>query len=215
VTGRQEVRADSRGVARREAIIEAATDVFARNGFRTSSLSDVADRAGVTAQGVLYHFGSKEELLLSVIRARDRWKAEIKAEMPPEAGWASIRGIVRFAEIAEAAPNLHALQTVLRIESIDTDSPAHEYFRTRDRLVLENTVACLRVAQGAGEIGPDVDCLRVARQIVAFQHGAAVLWLRNRELSLVELYRDYLSGLERALTCVADEHVVKARSAQA
>ena len=62
------VRSDRRGVARRRLIIEAAMDVFTRKGFRSSSLSEVAEKAGVTAQGILYHFGSKQELLLAVIR---------------------------------------------------------------------------------------------------------------------------------------------------
>ena len=49
------------------AIREAALDLFLRQGYDATSLEEVADRIGVTRPAVLYHFGSKEALLLSVL----------------------------------------------------------------------------------------------------------------------------------------------------
>ena len=53
----------STAVDRRRQILEAAVRVFARQGYHSSRVSDIADEAGV-AYGLMYHyFRSKDELL--------------------------------------------------------------------------------------------------------------------------------------------------------
>lgn len=181
--------------------------MFGRRGFRSGSLAEVAEQAGVTAAGILYHFGSKDELLLAVIRDRDLRQVPILLELATVGGLASLTGAVRFAEIAEAEPNLMALHTVLEIESLDPDSPAHEYFQTRNRVLLDGISATLLESQLAGEIRTDVDPTRIARQILAFEYGAAVLWLKNPDASLTEMYRDYFDPLVEFLRPIDREAV--------
>ncbi len=56
---------------RRRQILDAAVKVFARSGFHTSRVGDIAEEAGV-AYGLVYHyFKSKEELLETIFR--DTW----------------------------------------------------------------------------------------------------------------------------------------------
>ena len=53
-------------VDKRRLILDAAVRVFARDGFHTSRVGDIAEEAGV-AHGLLYHyFSSKDEVLLTV-----------------------------------------------------------------------------------------------------------------------------------------------------
>ena len=57
----------SRKGDKREAIVEAAIEVFAQKGFHAARISDVARAAGV-ADGTIYlYFDNKEHLLLSLI----------------------------------------------------------------------------------------------------------------------------------------------------
>jgi AcrR family transcriptional regulator len=70
---------------RRQRILEAATTVFARKGYRHSSVSDIIEAAGI-ARGTFYlYFQSKEEIFLALI---DRWfeettrRLEQVADMP-------------------------------------------------------------------------------------------------------------------------------------
>jgi len=64
------VRTD-RQADRRRQILEAAVHVFAKNGFHTSRVGDIAEEAGI-AYGLVYHyFKSKEELLETIFR--DTW----------------------------------------------------------------------------------------------------------------------------------------------
>jgi AcrR family transcriptional regulator len=58
------VRAESR----REELLGAAVRVFARKGFHTCRVSDIADEAGVS-HGLVYHyFASKDEVLETIFR---------------------------------------------------------------------------------------------------------------------------------------------------
>jgi AcrR family transcriptional regulator len=50
------------GAARRAAILEAATGVFLRYGFKKTSMDDLARAAGLSRQGLYLHFATKEAL---------------------------------------------------------------------------------------------------------------------------------------------------------
>ena len=51
---------------KREAILRAATQVFARNGYFNSKVADIARAAGVADGTVYLYFKSKEEILHSI-----------------------------------------------------------------------------------------------------------------------------------------------------
>ena len=64
-------------VDKRRLILDAAIHVFARKGFHSCRVSDVADEAGV-AYGLVYHyFQSKEEILDTLFT--ERWQLMIDA----------------------------------------------------------------------------------------------------------------------------------------
>jgi TetR/AcrR family transcriptional regulator, fatty acid metabolism regulator protein len=58
--------ADRRAGDKREAILRAATSVFARNGYFNSKVADIARAAGVADGTVYLYFKSKEEILHTV-----------------------------------------------------------------------------------------------------------------------------------------------------
>src|SRR5205823_11693215 len=62
---------------KRRLILDAAVRVFARKGYHTCRVSDIAEDAGV-AHGLLYHyFRSKEELLETIFR--ETWRDVLDA----------------------------------------------------------------------------------------------------------------------------------------
>ena len=64
-------------VDKRRLILDAAVRVFARQGFHTARVSDIADEAGV-AYGLVYHyFGSKDEVLDTLFL--ERWNLLLEA----------------------------------------------------------------------------------------------------------------------------------------
>jgi TetR/AcrR family fatty acid metabolism transcriptional regulator len=71
------VAATRPAVDKRRMILDAAVRVFARQGFHTCRVSDIADEAGV-AYGLVYHyFGSKDEVLDTLFL--ERWDVMLEA----------------------------------------------------------------------------------------------------------------------------------------
>ena len=94
---------------KRRLILRAAITVFARSGYHTSRVSDVAKEAGV-AYGLVYHyFGSKEDLLETIFRRT--WSRMLEAvEEVEQSGVTAREQIAGVARIVlgswEADPDL-------------------------------------------------------------------------------------------------------------
>jgi AcrR family transcriptional regulator len=188
-----------RGARSREAIVDAALDVFAVRGYRKTALADIGAKVGLTPAAILYHFGTKEDLLLAVIAERDRRSAEVLSQVSAHTGLDALRAVVAVAELSERQRGLAALHTVLTVESFEPDAPAHEYFLGRSRFVRDWLTLSLLSAQREGHIAADIDCPARAREFVAFLEGAAVVWLLDPEVSLVSLYQTYIDSFIKTL----------------
>lgn len=56
------------GESRREALLDAAAEMFAAKGYDGTSIRDIAGAVGMLPGSLYYHFKSKEELLIAVYR---------------------------------------------------------------------------------------------------------------------------------------------------
>ncbi|HWF56636.1 MAG TPA: TetR/AcrR family transcriptional regulator [Solirubrobacteraceae bacterium] len=80
-------------VDKRRMILDAAVRVFARQGFHTCRVSDIADEAGV-AYGLVYHyFSSKDEILDTLFL--ERWALMLAAIAEADAAHADPRAKLR------------------------------------------------------------------------------------------------------------------------
>ena len=184
-----------RGVQRRRAIVEAATELFARDGFRGTGLAAIADEVGVTPAAVLHHFGSKQNLLLAVLRERDRRVVSFVGEFP-QPGRAGFEAWIRAAEWNETQWALTSLYTVLECENLLAEHPAHEFFISRTASVREGIVQTIESGIRRGEFRADIDVGAKADEILAFVEGAHMVWLQDPErISLSGLFRSYFGSL--------------------
>ena len=100
-------------VQRREQILTAATEAFARSGFAATSLDDIAAQADVTRVLLYRHFDSKTDLYQAVL---DRMCARLDAHVTEPVGGftdASIDGLLEAAAESPAGFRLlfqHALR---------------------------------------------------------------------------------------------------------
>jgi len=62
-----EIQQESRTSAKRETILEAATAAFRDEGYESTSMDRIAERAGASKRTVYNHFGSKEALFQAVV----------------------------------------------------------------------------------------------------------------------------------------------------
>jgi len=62
------VNAEPRSVRKRRAILDAGTQAFLRNGYRGTSMDEIAALASVSKQTVYKHFADKERLFEEIVR---------------------------------------------------------------------------------------------------------------------------------------------------
>src|SRR5262244_3755774 len=60
-------KTDGNGQFTRNRVYEVAAEVFHRKGYDNTSMSDVAEAAGLTKAGLYHHVSSKESLLYTVL----------------------------------------------------------------------------------------------------------------------------------------------------
>ncbi|MBF0201646.1 MAG: TetR/AcrR family transcriptional regulator [Desulfamplus sp.] len=58
---------DMKRLATRKKIVDAATHLFARLGYHKTTIQDIAQRIGMTTGAVFHHFGSKNDILDTVV----------------------------------------------------------------------------------------------------------------------------------------------------
>jgi AcrR family transcriptional regulator len=140
---------------KRRVILRAAITVFARSGYHTSRVSDVAKEAGV-AYGLVYHyFGSKEDLLETVFRRT--WSRMLEAveevEQSDTTAREQIAGVARIVLGAwQVDPELVRVlvREVARSPQLgrEVDEIAHA-FQALERIVVRG--------QERGELRTDVE----------------------------------------------------------
>jgi len=57
----------SKGAWRRRAIVAAAVDLFARQGYEGTSIREIADQAGMNKGNLYYYFPAKDDLLFAIV----------------------------------------------------------------------------------------------------------------------------------------------------
>src|SRR5215208_5672142 len=128
---------------KRRAILDAAITVFARQGFHSARVSDVAAEAGV-AYGLVYHyFDSKEQMLNELFS--ERWALLVEASQ-------EVRS-------SDAAPR-DKLSGVATLIIVEVTRAANSFGRTHlpeIRQAYDLVAEIVSDAQEAGEFRDDVD----------------------------------------------------------
>jgi AcrR family transcriptional regulator len=185
----------AKGEDRRQRILSVAERLLARNGWRNTSLAQIAKEAGVTPAGLLHHFESKEQLLNAVLDARD-------ADDETHADYRSgdlITELSRVPERFERAPELIGTFTVLLVENIAPDAPLHDRMHKRYSDAVDIVTEIIKRGQSDGMYRPDFDAASKAVEILAFITGMETLWLLDRSIPLTEVFKGYIESLGREL----------------
>jgi AcrR family transcriptional regulator len=189
----------ARGAAARDRVVRAALQAYAANGYSGSSLAGIAAAAGLTTAGLLHHFPSKEELLISVLKERDRLDGE-RFQLRGFVGLDALDALVKLVEANSSTPGLVRAFTVLMGESAAEDHPARQWFKERYPRRRENLAAALRAGIGTGEIRPDTDGDAVAAEVIAMMDGLQVQWLLDPDrVDMAQLFAHYIGTVRQAV----------------
>lgn len=156
----------SDSAATRRAILIAAARLFSERGYAGASLSDIVAATGLTKGALYWHFSSKEEIALSVVRQTfDEWPAHVDAALAAheDALVALVALSNRIADQFQRDPVVQATKRLM------AELPETALERLpRPYVGWEQIVASLvRRGQADGRINPDVVPEVVGRVLVA------------------------------------------------
>jgi TetR/AcrR family transcriptional regulator, fatty acid metabolism regulator protein len=148
---------------KRRVILDAAMRVFARQGFHTCRVSDIADEAGV-AYGLVYHyFSSKDEILDTMFL--ERWNVMLAAIAEADRSERSPRDKLR-AIAGFIVDSYHYEPELMKVIVVEVTRAANTFGRTHLEKIREayaQIAGIVERAQDAGffrsEISPEFAAL--------------------------------------------------------
>ena len=160
-------------------ILEAAMEVFGSKGYTNGSLLDVGHKAGLTRQGILHHYPSKEKLLLATLEYRDDAGVAGLDEQHVPSGQAFFDHLVATTRINTTRPGVLQAYIVLSADSVTQGHPAQQFFRDRYAGLRAMIVNALH------EVVPDAADRRlqdVASALIGTMDGLQIQWLLDPEV---------------------------------
>ncbi|WP_330252633.1 TetR/AcrR family transcriptional regulator [Nocardia sp. NBC_00565] len=115
---------------RRAAILQAALEVFAERGYQGATIAIVAERVGLSQQGVLHYFPNKQDLLANVLALRDQNDLDVLLATA-QGSATTLDFLADLVERNAERPGIVQSFTVLAAESVTQDHPARDYFIDR------------------------------------------------------------------------------------
>ncbi|WP_434589076.1 TetR/AcrR family transcriptional regulator [Streptomyces sp. A5-4] len=186
--------ARARSEERRAEILRAALEVIAERGYRGASLSAVAERVGLTQQGLLHYFPTKETLLVAVLEERDQWDTGASGR---STGVWRIDLLDSLMEYNAMRPGIVQTFSALLGESVTEEHPARDFFTQRYAQVRAGMAGALRTEYGErlpGGLTPE----QAAPLLVAVMDGLQYQWLLDpRSVDMPAAFRDFLGLLRR------------------
>ncbi|GAB3405073.1 TetR/AcrR family transcriptional regulator [Flindersiella endophytica] len=180
--------------SRREEIVDAALATIAERGYKGASLAEIAQRVGLTQQGLLHYFRSKELLLEAVLARRDELDHDHFFGTPHTAAG----GLEALGRLVEHNTERHGLVqafTVLSGESVTDGHPAREFFQRR-YAELRRSMAAGFAAEYADRLPVGVTPEQAAVMLIAVLDGMQVQWLLDPdEIDMPALFRTFLGLL--------------------
>jgi AcrR family transcriptional regulator len=157
---------------RRPAILTAAAEVISERGVSNTRISDVAERAGTSAPGVLYWFPTKDELLVEALQfSDDRFYAGLTEELDRLDS-----ATARLDRLIALWPAEGDGETILWMELWVRALRDPQLAKTRERLDRRWRKAIadiVRDGQATGEFG-DADADDIALFLSALMDGFAI-----------------------------------------
>ncbi|ORT57076.1 TetR/AcrR family transcriptional regulator [Streptomyces sp. CB03238] len=189
------------GDERRLRILDAAVEHFAQWGFHASSLARIAKDVGITQGGLLHHFRSKEDLLVSVLERSEEHDIERFFSTGFDSAADCFLRLLELVDYNSRRPGRTRMFNVLVGESSDPGHPAHTFFTRRYRTILRDLSGTLRRGVDSGELQPGTDCLTEAQEIIAVMDGLQLQWaLEPESMDMADRLRRYLDRVYRSIS---------------
>lgn len=166
---------------KRRLILDAAVRVFARQGFHTCRVSDIADEAGV-AYGLVYHYFPSKETILDTVFL-ERWNLMLATIADAQASEAPPREQLR--RIASFIVDSYRRDPdVMKVIVVEVTRAANTFGRTHVQRIMqayEGIAQIVAQAQKAGVFRREVDALFAAQAFYGLVEQVLTQWIFTGE----------------------------------
>ncbi len=183
------VRRDSRS---RQRIFEAATTLFHQSGYNGTSLDDILDASGVCRSNFYYHFKSKEDLAMEVLRQQaDLFESRCIAGILENSSVSARARLERLFEAVAAGQRAEAYRCGCPFGNLAAElAGIHPEFRRRLSEFFgrweESVNRCLQDGVSRGEFRSGLDTRALATALVSQIEGAILLTKTHRHEGPIE-----------------------------
>jgi TetR/AcrR family fatty acid metabolism transcriptional regulator len=164
-------------IDKRRVILDAAVRVFARQGFHTCRVSDIADEAGV-AYGLVYHYFPSKETILDTLFL-ERWDVMLaaiaeteKTDLPPRE---KLRAIASFiVDSYRYDPDL------MKVIIVEVTRAANTFGRTHVDKIMQAYAGIGRIveqAQTDGTFRAEIDAIFAAQAFYGLIEQVLTQWI--------------------------------------
>lgn len=178
-----------KGIDKKREIMTVAMVYFSKNGFYATSMREIAKACDLTQAGLLHHFGSKEELLMTIIGERDSIQGN-RFELG-QGTW--IERILAIAREDMSNKTEALLFSTLAAEAEDPAHPAHSFMVTRYRDTVN--LFARYIAKDAGRDEPTPEDVVSSRIVVAIWDGLQLQWLIDDDFDMIPAFTEALSRI--------------------
>ncbi|WP_370056118.1 TetR/AcrR family transcriptional regulator [Leifsonia sp. EB41] len=193
----------AKGRAKRAEILDAALEVIDKQGYAAATVKELADAVGLSQNGLLHYFGSKDALFAEILRRRDELaEIAINTQRP---GFAEglVEALLDAVDEETSSPGLAQLALRVTGEATEPDHLAHEFIGRRYELVRAVVRDAVTELQKTGRLAPEIDAEAVAALVFASWDGLRIQWMYDRTIDL----RRQMAYLLRALGLTIDAPV--------
>jgi TetR/AcrR family fatty acid metabolism transcriptional regulator len=166
---------------KRRVILDAAVRVFARQGFHTCRVSDIADEAGV-AYGLVYHYFSSKEQILDTLFL-ERWDVMLlaiaqadRSDLAPEAKLRAVAGFI--VDSYRHDPEL------MKVIIVEVTRAANTFGRThlaRIREAYAGIAGIVAAGQAGGTFRPEITPAFAAQAFYGSVEQVLTGWIFDAE----------------------------------
>ncbi len=189
-----------RSTATREDIIVACLQLFARRGFHNTSISEIANSAGITKGAIYWHFDNKEALFAAILdKMKHNWQRMVlqsvdEVDNPRD-------------KIEQLFENFYLLlvqdpdiSIFLQRVSLESDGKYSDLLSDAFERTADFIATIFEEGKQSGIFNPDLGAKLIAYTIICSLVGAHAQCLTNKNLSLHDLVEEIKRGvLARAL----------------
>jgi TetR/AcrR family acrAB operon transcriptional repressor len=168
----------------RQDLLAAALTVFSQKGYEAARLEDIAEISGVTRGAIYFHFGNKAGLFMALVEDASTLGVQAIDRAVEQGGtFAEITGRILVNTLSLLEEDRRFREVMALSLFMTGSSPELEDFtrrRSAEALTLvEKISGFFQMGIEQSDLRSDLDPATVARALLAYQNGLAMLWLAN------------------------------------